>query len=336
MIYILTALSAFAFLVMFQKDTRYISNSFLLLTSILLLYVSLIVFSYEHVPLLHTILLLGLLLVPLLFFAFGLFLIGNGIVVLKKEGRSLSNTLPILMGVGVVLYIGLLIFAATNQMVNITNQRLFLLLNYTFLFSSIVFGMMMFIFFAVLLYAMIYLSIPRNKNYDFIIIHGSGLIDGEVVPPLLASRIEKGIQLYHLAEKETVKLIASGGQGEDEKLSEAQAIYNYLIEKGIPKDKIIREDQSTTTYENLKFSKALAQKEMTKPIYVFVSNNYHVFRVAMYTLRLKMRVYGVGSKTAGYYLPSAFIREFIAIVAKFKRPIITLLIAFVILLLITR
>lgn len=328
MIYFLTALSVMAFVMMFRKDTRNILNSFLLLSSLALLYLSLMVFTYEYLPMLHTILLLVFLLIPFLFLLFGLFLIGNGFIILRREGKSLSNMLSLLMGIGVVSYMLFFTWYMTNPVPMLTNQRLFSLVNYTFIFSSIIFLMMMFIFFAVLLYAILYLSIPRKRNYDYIIIHGSGLIDGDVVPPLLASRIEKGIKLFELAEKTTVKLIASGGKGTDEKISEAQAIYNYLIEKGIPKDKIIREEQSTTTYENLKFSNLLAKKEMKRPIFVFVSNNYHIFRISMYTLRLKMRGYGVGSHTAKYYLPSAFIREFIAIVSKLRVPIIMLFIVF--------
>lgn len=327
MIYFLTALSSIVFLIMFRKDTRYLGNSFFLLSSLALLYMSLIVFTYEYLPVLYTILLLGLVLIPFLFFLFGLFLIINGFIVLRREGKSLSNMLSLLMGIGVVSYI-LFSLIMTTQVHTFTDQRLLSIINYTFIFSTIIFAMMMFIFFSVLLYAILYLSIPRKRNYDYIIIHGSGLIDGDVVPPLLASRIEKGIKLFKLAEKATVKMIASGGKGTDEKISEAQAIYNYLIEKGIPKDKIIREDQSTTTYENLKFSNLLAKKEMERPIFVFVSNNYHIFRISMYTLRLKMRGYGVGSHTAKYYLPSAFIREFIAIVSKLRVPIIMLFVVF--------
>lgn len=336
MIYFLTALSIIAFLIMFRKDTRYIGNSFLLLSSLALLYMSLIVFTYDYLPVMHTILLLGFLLIPFLFFLFGLFLIGNGFVVLRREGKSLSNMLPLLMGIGVVSYMVFFTWVMANQISILTDQRLFSIINYIFVFSTIIFVITMFIFFAVLLYALLYLSIPRKRNYDYIIIHGSGLIDGDVVPPLLASRIDMGIKLFQLAEKPTVKVIASGGKGEDEKLSEAQAIYNYLIEKGVPKDKIIREDQSTTTYENLKFSKALACGEMNRPIFAFVSNNYHVFRVAMYALRLKMRGYGVGSKTAIYYLPTAFIREFIAIVSKLKVPITVMLVMLVMIMLLSR
>lgn len=165
---------------------------------------------------------------------------------------------------------------------------------------------------------------PRKKDYDFIIIHGSGLINGEKVPPLLAARIEKAIEAYRVLKKEDVKLIASGGQGSDEKISEAKAIRDYLVNKGIEPNQIIIEDQSTSTYENLKFLKALAERQIDKLTYLFISNNYHVFRATIYAKRLKMKGYGVGAKTAGYYIPSGFIREYIAILYKLKNIIIFL------------
>lgn len=189
-----------------------------------------------------------------------------------------------------------------------------------------------FIFLAFLIYSVLYLSLPKQKDYDFIIIHGSGLIDGHIVPPLLASRIDKAIEAYQLATKNDVCFIASCGQGADELVSEARAIADYLLDKGIPKDRIIIEDKSTTTYENLAYSHSLAKERKDKPKYLFVTNNYHVFRTSLYAKRLGMTGEGLGAKTAGYYIPSAFLREYIAILNKLKWILVVLALAFLALL----
>ncbi|WP_456153312.1 YdcF family protein [Mogibacterium sp.] len=75
-------------------------------------------------------------------------------------------------------------------------------------------------FTAFLLYSFIYIAAPKKKIYDFIIIHGAGLRDGEYVTPLLKQRIDKAIDAYINSRNPDIKIIASGGQGPDEKLSD--------------------------------------------------------------------------------------------------------------------
>ena len=75
---------------------------------------------------------------------------------------------------------------------------------------------------------------------DYIIVHGCGLKNGESVSPLLKGRVDKAVQIFRKS-KESVKIVVSGGQGRDEKISEAQAIKNYLLEIGIAEDSIVTE-----------------------------------------------------------------------------------------------
>ncbi len=98
---------------------------------------------------------------------------------------------------------------------------------------------------------------PRYDQ-DFIIVLGAGLLNGEKVSPLLAQRIDKAIAFYHLqfrAKKTAPRLLMSGGQGSDEKIPEAVAMKEYAVSQGIPESEILVEANSTTTYENMKFSK---------------------------------------------------------------------------------
>ena len=88
-------------------------------------------------------------------------------------------------------------------------------------------------------------------DFDYVIIHGAGLLKGNRISKLLSDRLDKAIDIYHKEPTPPV-LIPSGGKGSDEKLSEAEAMEKYLLEKGIPADKIIREDKSATTFENLR------------------------------------------------------------------------------------
>lgn len=167
------------------------------------------------------------------------------------------------------------------------------------------------------LYSLLYTYIPKRIQCDYIIVHGCGLKNGESVSPLLKGRVDKAVQIFRKSN-ESAKIVVSGGQGRDEKISEAQAMKNYLLEIGVAEDSIIMEEQSKTTYENLKNVRDMLDADGMKNRYIFVTNNYHVFRTSLFARKLKMKAQGVGCKTAGYYWPSAFIREYIAIMVKYK------------------
>lgn len=227
-----------------------------------------------------------------------------------------------LLGIVILLFFALMSFRLgdrnelfyTNHFLNI----LFAFIAY----SYFIFG---FAFVGFMLYSILYLFIPKKKHYDFIIIHGAGLLDGEKVTPLLKRRIDKAVEAYHKSKNPRIKIIASGGQGGDEKISEAQAICNYLLEEtDVPREAILLEEDSTTTYENLLFSKEMGERLVTSPRFLFVTNDYHVFRTSTYARRIGMKGDGLGCRTAAYYIPSAFIREYIALCVKMKWLFITL------------
>ena len=80
---------------------------------------------------------------------------------------------------------------------------------------------------------------------------GSGLINGEIVPPLLQARINKAIQFYKAQNRATLnppKIVMSGGQGPDELLPESVAMKMYALTQGIPDDDILVEAHSTPPY----------------------------------------------------------------------------------------
>ena len=316
--YFITGFFVLLFLISFFRDNRSLWNPALLLLSLLFSYLSIANLFYEagqeevHMIFFAVIFLL----LPFLVFLSGFFLIYNGYVLLRKEGKSKANYLS--LGLGCVILFFFVIMAIrmsdtnglfyTNHLVNI----FFFFLIYSYL----IFG---FAFAGFLLYSILYLFIPKKKHYDFIIIHGAGLLNGEKVTPLLKNRIDKAVEAYRQSSNPNVKLIASGGRGGDEKISEAQAICNYLMEEtDVPREAILLEEDSTTTYENLLFSKEIGEKLVANPRFLFVTNDYHVFRTSTYARQLRMKGDGLACRTAGYYIPSAFIREYVALCVKMK------------------
>ena len=221
-----------------------------------------------------------------------LYLLFNGKQMMTFEGRRLANLLSLLYGLGILVAMGLHFLPhhpILSQLVSLLDTLL-------------VYGS--FLYLSHMIYSAFYNAWPIRKQPDYIIVLGSGLI-GDKVPPLLAQRLDKGLALFEKFKQEPI-IIVSGGQGADEKIPEALAMAQYLWDKGLAKDKLLIEDQSTTTYENLTFSRNLIPPSSRVLV---VTNSFHALRAGIYMRRIGMPGRSVGSKTALYFLPSALIRE---------------------------
>ncbi|GAA2912911.1 YdcF family protein [Enterococcus pseudoavium] len=243
-----------------------------------------------------------------------IFLIGNSFIVLRHESRRLPNLLTLILGLAIIALIVLQTFGPK------------LLPSWSVILLAIPTTIAVYffvVFWNFLSISLLYQFNHPKYNQDYVIVLGAGLINGEKVTPLLAKRIDRAIQFYRKQSAETSappQLLMSGGQGPDEKVPEAQAMREYALEQGIPAEDILLEAQSTNTLENMQFSKEIMERE--KPAgyqAIFTSNNYHIFRAGMYADEVGLKIDGIGSKTARYYLPNAFLREFIAVALMNKR-----------------
>ena len=242
--------------------------------------------------------------------------IANGLIVLKKEKRRLSNLLTLLFG------IFLFAFIIVN---NIFYDKVPFIIQSLLIIIEILVVYFILSFFNYYITTFLYRLIKPKLNKDYIIVLGSGLIDGDKVSKLLGSRIDKAIDFYKRQEKnkKSSKIIFSGGQGIDETISEGEAMKNYALNKGMPIGDIIVEDKSTTTYENFLFSKKIIEEKSENNVeVVFSTSDYHVFRAAIYAKKVGLNIVGMGAKTAKYYLPNAYIREYIAILVMNKKKTI--------------
>ncbi|MCX4527771.1 MULTISPECIES: YdcF family protein [unclassified Streptomyces] len=302
------ALFFFLFCVSARADRRRFQNAVLL--GLTLIFASAgVLFLLPALPWpLDTIAILLVFLVPTLgTLALGVFLIGNGLTMVRKEGRSPANLLSLAAGVAIL--------ALTALVVTVTDRG-------SHLVDSLVVGLVLlagyvsFLFVCFLAYAYLYGRIKVRGNVDYVVMLGSGLIGGERVPPLLASRLDKGRRIHaaQLARGGPAPLLlASGGQGADERVPEARAMADWLLAQGVPRDHVRLEDRSRTTEENLRFSRALMEQENPGYRCVVVTNNFHAFRAAMTARKAGVNGQVLGSPTATYFWPSATIREFVAV-----------------------
>lgn len=115
-----------------------------------------------------------------------------------------------------------------------------------------------------------------SGDEDAVIVLGSGIL-GEQITTGLQYRLDKAIEIYN--SNNDILIIVSGGQGEQETITEALAMERYLISQGVPKESIIKEELSRSTYENFQFSKKILDQRFGSDYTVcFVTNEYHIFR----------------------------------------------------------
>lgn len=153
-----------------------------------------------------------------------------------------------------------------------------------------------------------------NVTYDenAVIVLGAG-IKGEYVSQLLAFRLLKAVE-YIESNPEAV-IVVSGGQGPDESISEALAMERYLIRRGVPAERIIKEEESTSTYENLLFSKEILDNRF-KGSYktVVITNDFHIFRAVGIAGKLGLNTTHFHAKTYWSGIPVNYTRECLALV----------------------
>jgi uncharacterized SAM-binding protein YcdF (DUF218 family) len=241
------------------------------------------------------------------------YLVVNGITVARKEGVRPATLLSLVAGLAIFAVIALDVAAGRFGSVKLT------------LFTGIatlVFGYVSFLLVSYVIYAFLYGRMAAaDLSADFVVVLGSGLKGGRRVPPLLASRLERGRQVYRTLVAHGASdplLIVSGGKGSDEHLTEAEAMARYLTERGFPTGRLILEDRSRTTEENLTFSKATMDQARPGSRCVIVTSNFHAFRAAIIARRLGVNGHVVGAPTAAYYWPTAMLREFAAVFLSYK------------------
>lgn len=297
---------------MYRDRSRYRNVVLLLLTgmSVLGFIYSLFSFEVSGVLVLITTVLVGLAFLILPFFLFV-----NGLYMVKREGRSLGNLLSLLLGL-ILLAGELALFLFFFSLLDIPEYRgsvsHFVSLSPYFAFFGLSSGYLSVTFVSFLLYCLFLQIIPHRRDFDYVIIHGAGIKKDGTVTKLLADRCDKAIEIYR-KDPTSPYLVPSGGQGSDEVCSEAEAMRKYLVSKGIPKDKILLEDKSKTTMENVTFSKNLIEKRPGRKYTALVTSNYHIYRAMRYAKRAQLKAVGIGSRVAPYYYPSALIREFVAV-----------------------
>ena len=149
----------------------------------------------------------------------------------------------------------------------------------------------------------------RAEDAQCVVILGAG-VNGTTPSLMLSSRLQAALDF--IADKPDIPIICSGGQGPGEDISEARAMYDALTDRGIDPERLILEEQSANTRQNLQNSLALLPDDYHKTVAI-VTNDFHMGRV-----RLLLNAAGPGRVvqvpaklpwwwlSANYYLRESF------------------------------
>lgn len=295
------------YLVLRRRDRRMLRNGVVLLAAAFFTVLAVVDVSYHRFPVVEVLLVGVFLALPLALLVLVVFLVANGIRMFRREGRSLGNLLSLVAGVAVtaLAVVSVVVVRSGNEV-----------LIGAVLLPLLVAGYVAAVFVVFIVSAVVYGRTRVPDRVGAIIVLGSGLIEGKV-PPLLRSRLDRALGVWRASGAAGVVpvLVPSGGQGADEPRAEGDAMAEYLVAQGVPAASVLPETRSTTTEENLVLSARVLDGAGVSPDdpLLVVTSDYHVMRAAMLARSLGSPAQVAGARTARYYVPSAFLREFAAV-----------------------
>ena len=128
---------------------------------------------------------------------------------------------------------------------------------------------------------------------------------------MLKNRLDGAIEYLH--NNDTCKIIVCGGQGEDEQYSESYVMAKYLVENGIPQERIIQESKSSNTEENIKYAVDIIRENGLDEKMIIVSDSFHLYRASLFASEYDMSVKCVRGEEYALLFPSYWVREVLGV-----------------------
>lgn len=136
-------------------------------------------------------------------------------------------------------------------------------------------------------------------------------VRGETPSLMLQRRIDAA--LSYAEQNPESNIIASGGKGSGETISEAECIRRYLIAHGIDENRIFLEDQSTNTEENIKYSAEIIEREGLDPSVVIATSRFHQYRASLFAQKYNLDSSPLACGTQWWLAPGYWGREIFAV-----------------------
>lgn len=235
---------------------------------------------------------------PIILFIVGLILAGDGLAVIVSVNFELGAFLTLIIGL-------IMLFWSVNYRRIKASKGAVRFCRNLFKIGVI------YIFTASLFLGVYGLVNDVNYNEDYMLVLGCGIRDSK---PLMTLKERLDAALDYAEKNPDVKIIVTGGQGTNENVPEAEVMYNYLVEKGIDKNNIIKESNSHNTYENYQLSDEILNNTLKNYDVVTITSDYHMFRAKLYAKLSGIDTKTYSAKTSIYLVPVSYVRESLALI----------------------
>lgn len=146
---------------------------------------------------------------------------------------------------------------------------------------------------------------------DCVIVLGAA-VRGDVPSATLAARLDCAYD--YLVQNPSARVIVTGGKGTGEQVTEAQASADYLVKKGLSADRILLENTSTSTQENLLNAREILRTQFPQDArVVIVSSDFHLYRARLVAKSLGIEAETLGNRSIPWLVPNFYLREYVAV-----------------------
>ena len=203
--------------------------------------------------------------------------------------------------VGVVGSIFLIVFGYYFDNINVTFRNIVL----------IIIGLLIINFVIPTTFGMVkYANYGVNNGANTVVVLGCK-VDGDKPSKYLYDRCKKACE--YLNENANAVAILSGGKGSDEYISEAQCMQNVLVEMGIDESRLIKEEKSTSTRENIKYSNDIIKENCLDTNVLIVTNEFHEYRAKLICDDFNLNFHSLCSHSSAYSFLTFYTRELMAL-----------------------
>ena len=237
--------------------------------------------------------------IRIILLSIGILSLLNGILYTFITRVNIGSTIQIVISVGIIVYAAFLPKIPTVV--------------------HIISGILCSIPIIIIILLMIYGNTGKpDYNEDVVIVMGAGIIGERITIPL-AHRLNTALE--YLERNPNAVAIVCGGLGDRATITEAEAMKRYLVARGIEPERILKEDKSTTSFENLKFAKEILDKHFPNGFRaVLVTSDFHIFRTNYVASRVGIEANRLGAPTQLLSVPTNYFRELLAIANVFLFP----------------
>ncbi len=154
----------------------------------------------------------------------------------------------------------------------------------------------------------------KEPRADYVIVLGAG-VNGTAPSLSLLNRLD-AVKEYLETYPDSIAVL-SGGQGKGEDITEAECMRRWLVSNGIEEDRLLLEEKSTSTKENLQFSMEIINRHFEDDVekLAIVSSDYHLYRAKYMASEMGVEAVGVSARTTiPPLMVNYFLREALAVV----------------------